>query len=67
MKSNKSQEERQEERLRKGRGLDELREYLDILYPTVLSVEEKNELVQLTIKSESSFTHLEELVFNLYH
>jgi len=67
MKSNKSQEERQEERLRKGRGLDELREYLDILYPTVLSVEEKNELVQLTIKSESSFTHLEELVFNLHH
>ena len=67
MKSNKSQEERQEERLRKGRGLDELREYLDILYPTVLSVEEKNELVQLTIKSESSFTHLEERVFNLYH
>lgn len=67
MKPNKSQEERQEERLRKGRGSDELREYLDNLYPTVLSAEEKNELVQLSIKSESSFTHLEELVFNLYH
>jgi len=63
MKSNKSQEER----LRKGRGSDELRKYLDNFYPTVLSAEQRNELVQLTIKSESSFTHLEELVFNLYH
>jgi hypothetical protein len=71
MKSNKSQEElqqeRREERLRKGRTSDELREYLDNFVTTSLSAEQKNELVKLTIKSESSFTHLEELVFNLYH
>jgi hypothetical protein len=50
-----------------GRTLDELREYLDNFVNTSLSAEQKNELVQLTINSESSFTHLEELFFKLHH
>jgi hypothetical protein len=57
---------RRNERLRIGRTADELREYLDKFF-TSLTPDNKSELVQIVTTRESSFTHLEEMVFKLYH
>lgn len=57
---------RRNERLRVGRTADELREYLDKFFDS-LTPDNKNELVQTVMTTESSFTHLEEMVFKLYH
>ncbi len=71
MKSNTSQildiDLRRNERLRVGRASDELRKYVDELFPTLLTHEEKSDLVQKAMTTEPSFTHLEELIFELYH
>jgi len=56
-----------QERLQKNRTVQELCKYIDELYPTILSSEEKNKVVQAATLSESSFTRLEELVFEYYH
>ena len=61
MKSN------QVERLRIGRTAYELSQYVDKLFPTLLTPDNKNELVETVMKTESSFTHLEEMIFKLYH
>ena len=58
--------DRRNERLRIGRTADELREYLDKFFDS-LTPDNKNELVQTVMITESSFTHLEEMVFKLYH
>jgi hypothetical protein len=58
--------DRRNERLRIGRTADELREYLDKFFDS-LTPANKNELVQTVMTTESSFTHLEEMVFKLYH
>jgi len=58
---------RRNERLRVGRTSDELRQYADELFPTLLTPEEKSDLVQKAMTTEPSFTHLEELIFELYH
>lgn len=58
---------RRNERLRIGRTADELREYLDKFFPTSLTPDNKKELVQKVMTTESSFTCLEEMVFKLYH
>ena len=55
---------RRNERLRVGRTADELREYLDKFFNS-LTPDNKNELVQTEMMTESSFTHLEEMVFKL--
>lgn len=55
------------ERLQKGRTVQELRKYVDDLYPTILSSEEKNKVVEAARRSECSFTQLEELIFEYYH
>jgi len=57
---------RRNERLRVGRTADELREYLDKFFNS-LTPDNKNELVQTVMMTESSFTHLEEMVFKLFH
>ena len=57
---------RRNERLRIGRTSDELHEYLDKFFPS-LTPDNKSELVQIVTTRESSFTHLEEMVFKLYH
>ena len=57
---------RRNERLRIGRTSDELHEYLDKFFPS-LTRDNKRDLVQTVMKRESSFTHLEEMVFKLYH
>jgi len=71
MKSNTqsttSIELRRNDRLRVGRTSDELRQYADELFPTLLTPEEKSDLVQKAMTTEPSFTHLEELIFELYH
>jgi len=59
--------DRRNERLRIGRTADELREYLDKFVSTSLTPDNKRELVQTVMTTESSFTHLEEMVFKLYH
>lgn len=56
-----------QERLQKNRTVQELCKYIDELYPTILSSEEKNKVVEDATKSECSFTRLEELVFKYYH
>ena len=56
-----------QERLQKNRTVQELRKYVDDLYPTILSSEQKNKVVEAATLSESSFTRLEELVFEYYH
>lgn len=61
MKSN------QVERLRIGRTAYELHQYVDKLFPTLLTPDNKSELVETVMKTESSFTHLEEMIFKLYH
>jgi hypothetical protein len=61
MKSN------QVERLRTGRTAYELRQYVDKLFPILLTPDNKSELVETVMKTESSFTHLEEMIFKLYH
>ena len=58
---------RRNERLRVGRTSHELRQYIDEFFPTVLTPEERSDLVQKAMTSERSFTHLEELIFELYH
>jgi hypothetical protein len=58
---------RRNDRLRVGRTSDELRQYADELFPTLLTPEEKSDLVQKAMTTEPSFTHLEELIFELYH
>ena len=58
---------RRNERLRVGRTSDELRQYVDKMFPTSLTPEEKNDLIQKAMTTEPSFTHLEELIFELYH
>ena len=58
---------RRNERLRVGRTSYELRQYVDKIFPTSLTPEEKNDLIQKAMTTESSFTHLEELIFELYH
>ena len=58
--------DKRNERLRVGRTADELREYLDKFFNS-LAPDNKNELVQTVMTTESSFTHLEEMVFKLYH
>ena len=58
---------RKNERLRIGRTPDELRQYADSLFPTLLTPDEKSKLVQTVMRTESSFTHLEEIVLKLYH
>lgn len=58
---------RRNERLRVGRTSDELRQYVDKIFPTSLTPEEKNDLIQKAMTTEPSFTHLEELIFELYH
>jgi hypothetical protein len=55
------------ERLQKGRTVQELHKYVDDLYPTIFSSEEKNKVVEAATKSECSFTRLEELIFEYYH
>ena len=60
-------EESRHNRLRIGRTFSELSQYLDNLYPTALTPVQKNEVIQATIKSESSFTRIEELVLQFYH
>ena len=61
------EEMRRNERLQIERTADELRQYLDKLYPTLLTPDQKSEVIKATMSSESSFTHLEELVFKIYH
>ena len=58
---------RRNERLRVGRNAFELRQYVDKIFPTLLTPEEKSDLVQKAMTTEPSFTHLEELIFELYH
>jgi hypothetical protein len=72
MKSNtestsSSIELRRNERLRVGRTSDELRKYVDEFFPTVLNSEQRSDLVQIAMTTESSFTNLEQLIFELYH
>jgi hypothetical protein len=72
MKSNtesttSSIELRRNERLRVGRTSDELRRYVDDLFTTVLTPEEKSDLIQKAMTTEPSFTNLEQLIFELYH
>lgn len=72
MKSNtesttSSIELKRNERLRVGRTSDELRRYVDELFPTVLTPEEKSDLIQKAMTTEPSFTNLEQLIFELYH
>jgi hypothetical protein len=72
MKSNtesttSSIELRRNERLRVGRTSDELRRYVDDLFSTVLTPEEKSDLIQKAMTTEPSFTNLEQLIFELYH
>jgi hypothetical protein len=57
---------RRNKRLSIGRTSDELHEYLDKFFPS-LTRDNKRDLVQTVMKRESSFTHLEEMVFKLYH
>jgi hypothetical protein len=59
-------ESRRNERLRLGRTADDLLEYLDKFFPS-LTPDNKRDLVTKVMKRESSFTHLEEMVFKLYH
>jgi len=59
--------DRRNERLRIGRTADELHEYLDTFFPTSLTPDNKRELVQTVMMTESSYTHLEEMIFKLYH
>jgi hypothetical protein len=59
--------DRRNERLRIGRTADELHEYLDTFFPTSLTPDNKRELVQTVMTTESSYTHLEEMIFKLYH
>jgi len=56
-----------QERLQNNRTVQELRKYVDDLYPTMLCSEEKNKVVEAARRSECSFTRLEELVFEYYH
>lgn len=56
-----------QERLHKGRTVQELRKYVDDLFPTGLSSEEKNKVVEAATRTDCSFTRLEELVFEYYH
>lgn len=58
---------RRNERLRIGRTANELHEYLEKFFPTSLTPDNKSELVQIVMTTESSFTHLEEMIFKLYH
>lgn len=71
MKSNTNQildiDLRRNKRLRVGRTSDELRRYVDELFPTVLTPEEKSDLIQKAMTTEPSFTNLEKLIFELYH
>jgi hypothetical protein len=60
-------EESRQNRLRIGRTFSELCQYIDELYPTVLTPAQKNKVIQATINSESSFTRIEELVLQFYH
>jgi hypothetical protein len=55
-----------QERLQKNRTVQELCKYVDELYPS-LSSEQKNKVVEAATLSESSFTRLEELIFEYYH
>jgi len=59
--------DKRNERLRIGRTANELREYLDKFVSTSLTPDNKRELIQTVMTTESSFTHLEEMVFKLYH
>jgi hypothetical protein len=61
------EESRQNERLQIERTPYELRQYLDKLYPTLLTPEQKSKVIKAAMSSESSFTHVEELVFEFYH
>lgn len=56
-----------QERLQNRRTVQELCKYVDDLFPTVLSSEEKNKVVEAATRSECSFTRIEELVFEYYH
>ena len=56
-----------QERLQNGRTVQELCKYVDDLFPTILSSEEKNKVVEAATRSECSFTRIEELVFEYYH
>ena len=56
-----------QERLQKNRTVQELCKYVDDLFPTILSSEEKNKVVEATTRSECSFTRIEQLVFEYYH
>ena len=58
---------RRNERLRVGRNVSELRQYVEEKFPNLLTPEEKSDLVQKAMTTETSFTHLEELIFELYH
>ena len=58
---------RRNERLRVGRNVSELRQYVEEKFPNLLTPEEKSDLVQKAMTTEPSFTHLEELIFELYH
>ena len=58
---------RRNERLRVGRNASELRQYVEEKFPNLLTPEEKSDLVQKAMTTETSFTHLEELIFELYH
>ena len=56
-----------QERLQKNRTVQELCKYVDDLFQTALSSEEKNKVVEAATRSECSFTRIEELVFEYYH
>ena len=61
---------RRSERLRTGRTAEELRQHLDDAYPTysaLLSPYEKNELVRETLRTEASFTRLQEIFLRFHH
>jgi hypothetical protein len=45
---------------------DVLRQYVDKIFPTLLTFEEKSDLVQKAMTTEPSFIHLEDLIFELY-
>lgn len=58
---------RRGERLRTGRTAKELRQHLEDAYPNLLTTCEKNNLIRETLRSESSFTRLQELFLQFHH
>ena len=60
-------ESQRKERLLTGRTSEELYKHLEEQYPTLLTVDEKNNLVSNTMSSQSSFTRLQELFFYFHH